>query len=122
MQHWCDTHPSLTRQYDSVRILVRGETTATLSLNRSIILNETLFFVSNRNMKPETEKLFEDTRRRLFESDEFRISRDLIQWAPHNTGDIEDLDVLLDRVDQFAPMMKQWADSFNIPQSENTEQ
>jgi hypothetical protein len=72
-------------------------------------------------MKPETEKLFEDTRQRLFESDEFRASRELIQWVQTNAGNPDDLDTLLDRVDRFAPIMQQWANSFNILQARVTE-
>ena len=66
-------------------------------------------------MTPETEQLLEDTRRRLFESEEFRVNRELIQWVQPNSGDTDDLDSLLDRADLFAPAMQQWADSFNRP-------
>jgi len=79
-------------------------------------------FPARKAMRPETEKLFEETRRRLFESDEFRVPRDLLQWAPSNSGEPQDLDVLLDRVDRFAPAMRKWADSFDNPQSTNEEQ
>ena len=64
-------------------------------------------------MKPETAKLLEETRRRLFETDEFQASRDLIQWTQPNSGEPENLDVLLDRVEQYAPAVKQWANSFD---------
>ena len=73
-------------------------------------------------MKPETERLLEATRQRLFESDEFRVNRELVQWIQPNAGESDDLDTLLDRIDRFAPAMQQWANSFNEPQSKITEQ
>jgi len=73
-------------------------------------------------MKPETEHLLTDTKRRLFESDEFRVSRNLIRWTQRNSDKPEELDVLLDRIDRFAPAMRQWADSFDGMQPESTEE
>ena len=73
-------------------------------------------------MKPETAQLLEKTRQQLFESEEFRASRDLIRWTIPNSGEPEDLDVLLDRVERYAPAMKQWVDSFDNPPTNNTEQ
>lgn len=73
-------------------------------------------------MKPETTQLLEETKRRLFESDEFKASRELIQWVQLNSGDPDDLDTLLDRIDRFAPSMQRWADSFNEPQEKIAEQ
>jgi hypothetical protein len=73
-------------------------------------------------MNPATEKLLEDTRQRLFESDDFRVNRELVQWVQPNTGDPDDLDTLLDRIDRFAPAMQQWANSFNGPQTQVSEQ
>ena len=64
-------------------------------------------------MKPETSQLLDDTRRRLFESDEFRVSRELVQWVETNSGEPDDVDEILDRIERFAPAMQQWADSFN---------
>ena len=64
-------------------------------------------------MTPETEKLLEDIRRRLFESEEFRVNRELIQVVQPNSGKPDDLDSLLERIDRFAHAMQQWADSFN---------
>jgi hypothetical protein len=72
-------------------------------------------------MKPETKQLLEETKKRLFESDEFRLSRDLIQWVQPNAGEPDDLDTLLDRIDQFAPSMQRWADSFNDSRATITE-
>ena len=66
-------------------------------------------------MKPETQKLLEETKQRLFESDEFVASRDPIQWVQTNSGEPDDLDTLLDRIHRFAPAMQQWADLFNKP-------
>ena len=68
-------------------------------------------------MKPEIEKLLEDTRQRLFESDEFRVNRELVQRVQPNSGESDELDVLLDRIDRFAPAMQQWANSFNESQT-----
>ena len=53
-------------------------------------------------MSTDTKKLHEDTRQRLFEFDEFRVSRELVQWVQPNSGEPDDLEVLLDRVDSFA--------------------
>ena len=72
-------------------------------------------------MKPETEKLLEDTRRRLFESDEFRINRELVQWVQPDQGQPDDLDTLLDRIDRYVPAMQRWANSFNETQTQITE-
>ena len=71
---------------------------------------------------PATKTLLEDTRRRLFESDEFRVSRNLIQWTQQNSGKQENLDTLLARIDNFAPAMQQWAESFDETQPINTEE
>ena len=71
---------------------------------------------------PATQQLLEDTRRRLFEADEFQISRNLIQWTQQNSGKIENLDTLLERIDNFAPAMQQWAESFDKTQPINTEE
>jgi hypothetical protein len=73
-------------------------------------------------MKPETQKLLEETKQRLFESDEFAVSRNLIQWVQTNSGKPDDLDTLLDRIDRFTPAMQQWADSFDEPQKNIAEQ
>jgi len=64
-------------------------------------------------MRPETSQLLDDTQRRLFESDEFRVSRELVQWVETNSGELDDVDEILDRIERFAPAMQQWADSFN---------
>jgi hypothetical protein len=72
-------------------------------------------------MKPETEKLLEDTQKRLFGSDEFRVNRELIQGVQPNSGQSDDLDTLLDRINRFAPAMQRWANSFNEPQTQITE-
>ena len=73
-------------------------------------------------MKPETQKLLEKTKQRLFESDEFSASRDLIQWVQTNSGEPDDLDTLFERIDRFAPAVQRWADSFDTPQAKMTEQ
>ena len=73
-------------------------------------------------MTSETKKLHEDTRRRLFDSDEFRVNRELIQWVQPNAGKPDDLDTLLDRIDRFAPAMQRWANSFNETQTQIAEQ
>ena len=67
-------------------------------------------------MKQETQKILEETKQRLFKSDEFKVSREHIQWVQPNSGEPDELDTLLDRIDQFAPSMQRWADSFNEPQ------
>ena len=72
-------------------------------------------------MRPETEQLLEDTQKRLFESDEFRVNRELIQGVQPNSRQPDDLDTLLDRTDRFAPAMQRWANSFNKPQTQITE-
>jgi hypothetical protein len=72
-------------------------------------------------MQPELEKLLEDTKQRLFHSDEFRVSRDLIRRTQGNAGQTEELDVLLERIDRFAPAMKQWADSLDVIQYHNNQ-
>ena len=72
-------------------------------------------------MQKKTEKLLEATKQRLFQSDEFRVSRDLIRWTQRNSDKPEELDVLLERIDRFAPAMRQWADSFDETQPENAE-
>ena len=72
-------------------------------------------------MKPETQKLLEETKQRLFESDEF--ARDIIRRNQATSGKPDNLDMLLDRVDRFAPAMQRWADSFdegNIADVRNT--
>ncbi|GHT10543.1 hypothetical protein FACS1894170_02810 [Planctomycetales bacterium] len=62
-------------------------------------------------MKAETEKLLAETKERLFVSDEFSAVRKIISWTPPNSGEVEDLDVMLDRIDRFAPGMQEWLDS-----------
>jgi hypothetical protein len=73
-------------------------------------------------MKPETEQLLEKTRQKLFDSEEFQASRDLIRWTIPNSGEPDDLDILLDRVERYTPTMKQWVDSFDNPVTQNAEQ
>jgi hypothetical protein len=73
-------------------------------------------------MNTEIEQLLEDTKQRLFQSDEFRVSRDLIQWTQRNSGKQEDLEVLLELIDRFTPAMRQWADSFDEAQPETIEE
>ena len=73
-------------------------------------------------MNSETEKILEETKQRLFESDEFKVSREHIKWVQPNSGEPDKLDVLLERIDRFAPSMQQWADSFNDSQEQIQEQ
>jgi hypothetical protein len=77
--------------------------------------------VSLPAMKPETKKLLEETKQRLFESDEFKVSREHVQWVQPNFGEPDNLDTLLNRIEQFAPSMQRWADSFNEPQKQRME-
>ena len=63
-------------------------------------------------MKHETERLLEETKRRLFESDEFLVNREMYTCAQPSHTTL-DLDTLLERVDNFAPSARLWADSFD---------
>ncbi|GHT45804.1 hypothetical protein FACS189454_05890 [Planctomycetales bacterium] len=61
-------------------------------------------------MKAETEKLLNETIQDLFHSDRFKPIRDVMNLEIPNRDKVEDLDVLLDRVDKFAPGMQAFAD------------
>jgi hypothetical protein len=65
-------------------------------------------------MTSATEKRIQETEQELFESEEFRPVRELLCWTPPNHGESEDLEVLLERIEKFAPDAAQWIDSFNL--------
>ena len=95
-------------------------TSSSLGLNPylpvlAVVLSTTiclLFLRGNIMSKPEAQKLLEETKQRLFESDEFVVSRNLIQGDQTNSCQPDDLDTLLDRIDRFAPAMRQGVDPF----------
>lgn len=69
-------------------------------------------------MEQTTQNLIEQTRKELFESEEFAVVRKILTWTPPNTGAEENLDVLFDRVDKSAPDIQEWIDSFDTEQND----
>ena len=64
-------------------------------------------------MKPETQKLLEETRQTLDEfADFFATSRNPVHCDQTDSGEPDDLDTLFDRIDEFAPAMQRWADQW----------
>ena len=68
-------------------------------------------------MKPETAAMLKRLEHEFFESDEFASVRTVLNSAPKNDGELEDLDVVFDRIDRFAPAMHRLIDSFLFPSS-----
>jgi hypothetical protein len=67
-------------------------------------------------MKQTTHDLIEQTRKELFESDEFAVVRKILTWVPPNleTQTEVDIDDLLQRNNDLASDMQEWVDSFNF--------
>jgi hypothetical protein len=53
-------------------------------------------------MKQTTQDLMEQTRKELFESEEFAVVRKILTWTPSDTtGTRESLDTLFDKVEHY---------------------
>ena len=62
-------------------------------------------------MKPSTAKMLKDLEHEIFASDECESVRAILNAAPQNSGEPEDIDMVLDRVDKYAPAMHRFIDS-----------
>jgi len=52
----------------------------------------------------------------------FATSRNPVHCDQTDSGEPDDLDTLLDRIDEFAPAMQRWVESFDEPQEKITKQ
>ena len=63
-------------------------------------------------MKPETAKMLKELEYELFESEEHASTRAILNVAPQNDGELENVDTILDRVEEYAPAMQQLVNYF----------
>jgi len=63
-------------------------------------------------MGPETAKMLKEMEYEFFESDEYASTRAVLCGAPKNDGEPEDIDVVFDRIDKYAPAMREFVHSF----------
>jgi hypothetical protein len=69
-------------------------------------------------MKPETAEMLQKLEYELFESEEHASTRAVLNCAPKNSGDFEDIDTVFDRIDEYVPSMQRFIDTFlKIPAS-----
>jgi len=66
-------------------------------------------------MKPETAALLKEMEHEFFESDEYAPLRAGLFSTPKNDDEPEELDVVFDRIDEYAPAMHNFIDSFLYP-------
>ena len=67
-------------------------------------------------MKPETAKMLKELEYEMFESEEHASIRAMFSDAPRNDGKLEDIDVVLDRIDNMAPALIEFVNTLiNIP-------
>ena len=68
-------------------------------------------------MKPETAEILKKLEYELFESEEHASTRAVLNTAPKNDGISEDIDAVFARIEEYAPAMREFIDSFLISSS-----
>ena len=66
-------------------------------------------------MKPETAAMLQRLEHEFFRSDEFASVRAVLNSATTNDGELEDIDIVFDRIEEYAPAMHRLIDSFLFP-------
>jgi len=63
-------------------------------------------------MRPETAEMLQKLEYELFESESHASTRAVLNGAPKNSGEPEDIDTIFTRIDEYAPSMRQFVDTF----------